>query len=166
MRKFRIMISFLFAIAFLLSCSNEELQEESFIDEAQLRNTVKSIEQEVYLLVNDYRIQEKLTPLEYSNLAYPFAEEQTRYMISSGHMKHNNFNERATSLANVTDAVSVAENIAMNYPTGKEAVAGWISSAGHLKNIKGDFTHTAISVAGDKNGVLYFTQLFYRAPSE
>jgi uncharacterized protein YkwD len=44
----------------------------------------------------------------------------------------------------------------------KTAVNGWLSSAGHRANILDRrFTRTGIGVAGQADGTLYFTQVFF-----
>jgi uncharacterized protein YkwD len=55
-----------------------------------------------------------------------------------------------------------AENVAYGADDATEAVELWLRSAGHKKNIRGNFTHTGISVVRDSDGRLYFTQLFVK----
>ena len=53
------------------------------------------------------------------------------------------------------------ENIALGYNAPAEAVAGWMNSSGHRKNILGDFDMLGVGVAV-KNGRVYWVQLFIR----
>ncbi|QLE01316.1 CAP domain-containing protein [Galbibacter sp. BG1] len=166
MRKSILFIQFAIALLLVSSCSNESIQDEGLVEQTLLQTSVKEVEQDVHTIVNAFRIKEGLEALAFSEEAYSYAEEQTQFMINTGSFKHNNFNERASSLAQLVDAQAVAENIAKDYSTAEEAVNGWVTSPGHLKNIMGNFTHTSVSVANDKNGKLYYTQIFYRIDSE
>lgn len=59
--------------------------------------------------------------------------------------------------------LSFAENVAYNHyydDPVKVAVDGWMKSAGHKKNILGDFEETGVGVAISKEGQFYITQLF------
>jgi uncharacterized protein YkwD len=46
--------------------------------------------------------------------------------------------------------------------SAREVVDGWLKSPGHKRNIEGDFTLTGIGIASDKQGNIYFTQIFSR----
>jgi uncharacterized protein YkwD len=59
----------------------------------------------------------------------------------------------------------IAENVYMTMTPGSsriaaEAVAAWIGSPGHQKNMVGDFVYTGIGVAQGADGSWYVTQLF------
>lgn len=58
-------------------------------------------------------------------------------------------------------ARSFAENVAKD-PTGVATVDMWWASAGHKKNILGDYTHTGIGVVRGNDGNYYFTQVFVK----
>jgi len=47
-------------------------------------------------------------------------------------------------------------------------VALWLRSPHHLENIRGDYNYSGLGVWQDKNGVIYFTQIFVKigAPPE
>jgi uncharacterized protein YkwD len=46
--------------------------------------------------------------------------------------------------------------------TAHKVVDGWLHSPGHKKNIEGDYNFTGIGVSKDKNGRIYYTQIFLR----
>lgn len=154
-------------IANLTSCSTTLVEDEEalFDTDNPIEATevkISMIEEDVLERVNAHRTEIGLTVLEFSNQAYKFAEDHNAYMIEKGKTSHDNFNERASQLANETGAISVNENVAKNYPSAKQALNGWLKSQSHKNTIQGDFTHTAISVKADKKGKLYFTQLFFK----
>ncbi|MDG3583194.1 CAP domain-containing protein [Galbibacter pacificus] len=159
------MKKYIFAICIvMLSCSNEEVGELE--QEYVTANTNPELEAAVIDEVNKYRNKEGLNSLEYDASIYKYAAEQTQYMVSTGNINHNNFEGRATLLSKSTQAEAVSENVAKNYPDAQSVVSGWISSKGHHKNIIGNYTHTAVSVAKDAKGTLYYTQIFYKSPSK
>ena len=103
-----------------------------------------------------------VTALEFSSVAYIYANEHTDYMIAKGNLSHDNFSARASSISSQENAEYVAENVAKDYATAVEAFENWLDSANHRKTIEGEFTHTAVSVKKDVQGKFYFTQLFFR----
>ena len=146
-------------LVFLFSCTAEPLQDETIIPEAE--NNVQ-LEQELLTVVNDHRNSLGLNQLEFSIVAYKYANKHTDYMISKGSLSHDNFSARASSINSEVTVQMVAENVAKDYDTAMEAFEGWYNSSSHKKTMEGDFTHTAVSVKKNVQGEFYFTQLFYK----
>ncbi len=140
------------------SCSKEPVENTDIPVSA---NAV-AIEQELLGMVNDHRSSLGYNALQYSSVAYEYANTHTDYMISKGTISHDNFSARASSLSSRTDAEYVAENVARNYDSAAEALASWLAGSSHRKTMEGEFSHTAVSVKKDAAGNYYFTQLFYR----
>ncbi|WP_411029152.1 CAP domain-containing protein [Spongiimicrobium sp. 3-5] len=143
------------------SCSSEPLQidEGEVIAEAE---NVKEVEQELLGIINDHRTALGQTSLEFSAVAYEYANTHTDYMISKGSLSHDNFSSRASGISSTVNAEAVAENVAKDYDSAIEAFQGWLNSTNHKKTMEGDFTNTAVSVKKDLNGNFYYTQLFYK----
>jgi len=57
---------------------------------------------------------------------------------------------------------SIGENVAFGASNGKEAVEVWKNSSAHRKNMLGDYKYIGIGTARNKNGVIYYTQIFVR----
>jgi uncharacterized protein YkwD len=150
-----------FLILVVASCSKESYDQNN-IPEAQ--NEV-AIEQELMGLVNAHRTSLGYDALQYSEIAYEYANKHTDYMISKGGLNHDNFSARASSISLEVDAELVAENVAKDYPNAAEAMRGWLGSSSHKKTMEGEFSHTAVSVKKDAKGNLYYTQLFFRLTS-
>ena len=140
------------------SCGKEPLESPAVLE---TENAVP-IEQELLVMVNNYRNTLGYSTLEFSSVAYVYANQHTDYMIAKGNINHDGFTSRASDISTKVDASAVAENVAKDYPTAKITFEKWVASSGHRKNIEGDFTHTAVSVKKDAAGHYYFTQLFYR----
>jgi uncharacterized protein YkwD len=68
---------------------------------------------------------------------------------------------RASGVAYSSAAENVAYNQGYSDPAA-QAVAGWIKSEGHRRNIVGDFNLTGIGAVTNKTGMCYFTQIFIR----
>jgi len=83
-------------------------------------------------------------------------------MISKNILSHDNFEDRATKIAQETGAVSISENVARYYTTAEKTLEGWLNSSSHKAAMEGDFTHTTLSVELDKEGRPYFTQIFIK----
>lgn len=152
----------------LVGCSTTSTQEEEQeYAEANLGNekvTVDPVSMETALvkLVNDHRTSIGLNTLEDSASSYKYAEEHNDYMISKNTLSHDNFNARATKIAEETHAVGISENVARYYTSAEKTVEAWLNSTSHKTAMEGDFTHTTLSVQLDKDGRPYFTQIFIK----
>ncbi|WP_246160829.1 CAP domain-containing protein [Maribacter flavus] len=142
----------------LFSCTAEPLQDDTIIEEAE-NNVI--LEQEVLAVVNEHRASLGLNQLEFSEIAYKYANKHTDYMISKGSLSHDNFSARASSINSEITVKMVAENVAKEYDTAMEAFEGWYQSSSHKKTMEGEFSHTAVSVKRNAQGEYYYTQLFY-----
>jgi uncharacterized protein YkwD len=140
------------------SCSKETIDEIAI---PKAENAV-SVEQELLVMVNEYRSSLGYSNLNFSKVAYEYANDHTDYMIAKGTINHDNFSARASKISTEVNASIVAENVAKDYASAKRAFDEWMASAGHRKNIEGDFSHTAVSVKKDMAGNFYYTQLFYK----
>jgi uncharacterized protein YkwD len=157
--KMRAQYAFLVLFVFILgSCSKESINDTPNIEAV---NAV-ALENEVLDIVNSHRSDLGAATLEFSPIAYEYANKHTDYMIAKGSLSHDNFSARASSIASKVEVQMVAENVAKDYNTAQEAFLGWYDSSSHKKTMEGDFTHTAVSVKKDENGQFYYTQLFYK----
>lgn len=76
---------------------------------------------------------------------------------------HDGFDNRADHMWSQASLSGFAENVAYSYNYDDPvniAVDGWMKSAGHKKNILGDFDETGVGVSVNKEGKFYITQLF------
>lgn len=145
-------------LALAASCSKES-EGPSDIPVAE---NVRAVENELMQTVNEYRLSQGHAALNFSQLAYDYANQHTDYMIASGAINHDGFSARASEITAQVDAKSVAENVAKDYPSAEKAFEGWLGSESHRKTMVGEFTHTAVSVKKSPEGKLFYTQLFYQ----
>jgi uncharacterized protein YkwD len=151
-------IALVLFVCTLASCSKETTKP---IDIIEAQND-KLVETELLNVVNDHRIALGQSALEFSEVAYEYANEHNDYMISLGDINHHNFSSRASKISSQIGAEFVAENVAKDYENAAEAFQGWLNSSSHKKTMEGEFTHTAVSVKINDAGDFYFTQIFFR----
>lgn len=157
-------ILFLAIAVSLASCSTESVQEVEALATIEVTATTSThTEGEILALVNNHRAGLGLSALELDNTVYQYATEHNQYMVNQGTTSHDNFTARAKSLTSKTNAVGVAENVAVGSQLNANiAVNGWLGSVPHKESIEGDFTHTGISVLTNDEGLTYFTQIFIK----
>lgn len=154
----------------IYSCNKDELTS---LNSDQVTETEKTAflistaehsaqEAELFELINNYRLSINLNVLEFDNTSHYYAQEHSSYMILKGTTSHAKFGKRAKQISKLSGASYVAENVAKDYDSVTLAFEAWLESNGHSKNIEGDFTHSAIGIAENNAGDLYFTQLFFR----
>ena len=147
-----------FLLLFLDSCTSDSIEETSILE----AENVVTIEQDLLDIVNEHRLTLNTNTLEFSDIAYKYANIHTNYMIAKGSISHDNFSSRATNINSEVEVEMVAENVAKDYLSAIDVFQGWYNSSSHKKTMEGDFTHTGISVKKDEQGNYYFTQLFYK----
>ncbi len=157
-------IVFLVLISFsIVSCSKEEDTEKP-ADTVQANVTYNYVTDEVQVLdlINNHRQSLGLNKLEKIDYVSVKSEEHTKYMISTGSVNHNFFQDRYESIMTTLGAKNVSENLAYNYSTAQGVVNAWLNSAGHKANIEGDFTHFGISIRTNAEGKKYYTNIFVK----
>jgi len=152
------LIALVLFVCTIASCSKESLETANIIE----AENAKEIENELLSVVNEHRISIGQNELEFSAVAYDYANQHNDYMISIGSINHDNFSSRASKISSTIGAELVAENVAKDYDDAVEAFQGWYNSSSHKKTMEGDFTHTAVSVKVNDAGKFYFTQIFFK----
>lgn len=149
----------------LFSCSKEDdgifFNENSELTTSEV--SYSEIENKILTLVNEHRETLGLTSLSTLNIISSVADSHTDYMIETGEISHDNFNQRAEILMNNADAKSVGENVAYGYNSAEGVFKGWLNSDSHRKVIESaNYTHFGISTESNSDGRNYFTQIFIK----
>jgi uncharacterized protein YkwD len=149
----------------MFSCAKEDdgiyFDDNSTIIDTPV--TYSDIENDILILVNDYRTSIGLSSLTRLSIVSNVANSHTEYMIETGQVSHDNFSNRAETLMNNAKAKSVAENVAYGYSTAQGVLNGWLNSPDHKKIIEGSsYTHFGISTDCNTKGRNYFTQIFIK----
>jgi uncharacterized YkwD family protein len=121
-------------------------------------------QQEVLNIVNKERTSRGLSALKLSSEVSKVATIKSQDMIDKGYFDHN-----SPTYGSPFDMMkkfgityrAAGENIAMGQRTPQDVMTAWMNSDGHRKNIlNSSFTEIGIGIAKDKNGRLYWTQMF------
>jgi uncharacterized protein YkwD len=120
-----------------------------------------SLADDVLKYTNDFRKSKGLTKLEMRNDLNNIARKHSEDMASGRKsFGHGGFNQRSKKVENIFKTCTIAENVAYGANNAKEAVAIWKNSSGHRKNILGNYKYIGIGTARNKQGVIYYTQIF------
>jgi len=154
---------FLPIIAFLAlaACSGVEAQPTHGADYRS------GVEQEAFSLVNQYRKASDLPPLTWDGAIAQEARAHSKDMATGEvDFGHDGFGDRVSRLKTVMIGLrNAGENVFMTDnldQVARSAVAQWLHSPRHLENIRGDYNYSGLGVWQDKEGVIYFTQIFVK----
>ena len=127
---------------------------------------LSTIKESVVWLTNNYRSHKGKDELfvnpRLSALARKHSEDMASGRVGFG---HGGFNCRAQTAKLYLGVESIAENVAMNYGSKNPATTamnGWKKSPGHNRSLLGNYSQIGVGVARNKQGKIYFTQLFAR----
>jgi uncharacterized protein YkwD len=145
-----------FALAFL-SNAYATAKPQAVENETAIQNAV-------LVQINAYRKQHGLSPLKMDNNMVREARQHSLDMATHRMpFGHQDFFKRITRLhKQIKNTGAGAENVAYNYKNAQIVVQQWVRSSGHKRNIVGNYDLTGIGVIRDKQGKLYYTQLFLR----
>jgi uncharacterized protein YkwD len=135
------------------------------------------IEMEIIQLINNFRIENGVAPLNVNGQLNAAAAIHSQEMtsISSAYgpvtgmqhflpgTRHPEVTDRLTAVGydNWTNSYAWGENIAYGYTSAQDVVNAWINSPEHRANIlNAAFTDTGVAVAIDNAGRLFYTQDF------
>lgn len=142
---------------FLLSIICFCLSLSSFLKENNL-----SLVQDVFYQTNRFRKSQGLNELiirnDLNKIAQRHSEDMARGRVPFGHAGF--YKRDALAKKEIKQLSSFAENVAFGPTSGKQVVDMWKNSAGHRRNLLGRFKYIGIGVAKDRNGRIYYTQVF------
>ena len=129
----------------------------SFVADDQ-RGLVK----DVFTETNQFRKSQGLVLLimqeDLNLIAQKHSEDMASGRVAFG---HDGFDKRYVLAGNkITDMHGFAENVALGPVSGKEVVTMWKNSSGHRANMMGQYRFIGIGIAKDKDGSIYYTQVF------
>jgi uncharacterized protein YkwD len=125
------------------------------------------VEQETFSLINQYRKSSDLPLLTWDDTIAKVARAHSRDMATGEvDFGHEGFSDRVSRLKTVmTGLRGAGENVFMTdtlEQVARFAVTQWLHSPHHLENIRGDFNYSGLGVWQDKDGTIYFTQIFVK----
>jgi len=144
-------------------------EKSSAVKASVIVNTVR-IEQMVFEMVNQKRVENGLTPLVWSDGIAAIAREHSQNMAEFKFFSHRGVDNKMVSDRaddhRLGNWQAIGENIAFNRgfddPTGK-AIQLWLDSPTHRHNLLDpNWREAAVGVAVAEDGSYYFTQVFLR----
>ena len=127
------------------------------------------LEHYVHRLVNEHRRTQGRKPLAFSPEIAAIARRHSRDM-AAGRVGygHGGIESRRQAVAGFIGRTGTAENVhtIRNHESpalvAEKAVAGWVESPGHRRNIEGSYDLAGIGIARGERGRYFFTQFFVR----
>lgn len=126
------------------------------------RIDMTTMNQQILQLINEHRKSIGKSDLQMIDVASSQAVQHSRDMMNGATpFGHEGFEQRVDVVKKSIGFINAAaENVAYGQMSADEVVDGWLHSPGHKKNIEGDYNLTGIGVSQNKDGVIYFTQIF------
>lgn len=127
-----------------------------------LSTQAQTLKDDVLKYTNELRQSKGLPALEMREDLNALALEHSTDMAKGKtNFGHDGFQQRQQAVHKFLPTVNaIAENVAFGATSGKEVVGMWKKSSGHRRNMLGTYKYIGIGIASDKQGVMYYTQLF------
>ena len=124
----------------------------------------KSFQLQILKYTNQFRHSHGLSSLTLDQTAGNLAQKHSRDMASRrAGFGHGGFQQRTNKIKTLYGRyIATGENVAYGKLSAKEVVNIWIHSKPHRKNLLGNFNKIGIGTATDRQGIVFFTQLFVR----
>jgi uncharacterized protein YkwD len=125
-------------------------------------NKNKNIVEDILTQTNKFRKSKGLAKLVMRNDLNAIARQHSMDMASGRvGFGHTGFGERnAMARKKIKQMHAFAENVAYGATSGKEVVNMWEHSAGHRRNLLGNYKYIGIGIAKDRYGRIFYTQVF------
>ncbi|MDN3654932.1 CAP domain-containing protein [Ferruginibacter paludis] len=120
------------------------------------------IVEDVFSLTNQFRKSKGLNGLIMQQQLNAIAQQHSQAMASGKvAFGHGGFAKRnAMASRQIPQLHSFAENVAYGATSGSQVVSLWKNSAGHRRNMLGHFKYIGIGIARDKQGRIFYTEVF------
>jgi uncharacterized protein YkwD len=163
-------ILLLATLFFNLLCSIHAPAQSTPVSSSSVRANADdrgALEKETFSLVNQYRKNSNLPPLQWDDGIATVARDHSRDMaVGKVDFGHDGFGDRVSRLKTAMIGLRGAgENVLMTGDpdqVAQRAVAVWLKSPHHLKNIRGDYNYSGLGIWRDDQGGIYFTQIFVK----
>lgn len=143
---------------------SENYSDVSDVINQDMENNLTAID-EVYKMVNAYRKDNNIKPLEFNQTLTMLATIRAQEIADSGKFSHHRPNNKGYFSSifkeyGITEG-SVGENLAQSYKTAEEAVNAWKNSETHNScMLNSKWRYTGIGVAQAENGSYIWVQEF------
>jgi uncharacterized protein YkwD len=110
---------------------------------------------------NQFRKSKGLTPLvmvqQLNVIAQQHSANMAKGKVAFG---HDGFAKRKAMASQQIRLRSFAENVAYGATSGSQVVGLWKNSPGHRRNMLGNFKYIGIGIARDRQGRIFYTEVF------
>ena len=124
---------------------------------------ITSFPENIVKETNQFRKSKGLPALisrnEFNSISQKHSSDMAGKRVAFGHDGFKERSQKAKKVLNGT-MINFAENVAYGAKNPTEVVKGWENSPGHRRNMLGNYKYIGIGIAADKNGRLYYTQIF------
>lgn len=159
--KFEKLMIYLFFVLQFLYCGTPNIDNKTVFEPNNNIEYLDLEEIELFIWINDYRVENGIEPLEADKLFNDVASDRTIRMIQDGECSHVGFSDAIQPI--VSMGFAAGENIAYGFSTNESVYKAFINSEEHRKNIlRTDWIYTGISIQEDENGKKYYCQIFVR----
>jgi uncharacterized protein YkwD len=126
------------------------------------RNKNSNLARDILNQTNQFRKSKGLAKLiilkDLNAIAQQHSKEMASGKVGFGHAGFSQRNAMANK--EIKHLHGFAENVAYGPTTGKQVVDLWKNSPGHRRNMLGHYKYIGIGIAEDKQGSIYYTQIF------
>jgi uncharacterized protein YkwD len=129
------------------------------------RSSTDKLTEDVFKYTNQFRKSKGLKAVEMSEDLNAIARKHSNDMASGRcSFGHDGYDLRVSKIKKTIKPCDgyIGENVAFGASNGKEAVDVWKNSSAHRKNMLGDYKYIGIGTARNRQGVIYYTQIFVR----
>jgi len=129
------------------------------------RSSTDKLTEDVLKYTNQFRKSKGLKAVEMSEDLNAIARKHSNDMASGRcSFGHDGYDLRVSKIKKTIKPCDgyIGENVAFGASNGKEAVDVWKNSSAHRKNMLGDYKYIGIGTARNRQGVIYYTQIFVR----
>jgi len=129
------------------------------------RSSTDKLTEDVLKYTNQFRKSKGLKAVEMREDLNAIARKHSNDMASGRcSFGHDGYDLRVSKIKKTIKPCdgNIGENVAFGASNGKEAVDVWKNSSAHRKNMLGDYKYIGIGTARNRQGVIYYTQIFVR----
>jgi len=129
------------------------------------RSLTDKLTEDVLKYTNQFRKSKGLKAVEMREDLNAIARKHSNDMASGRcSFGHDGYDLRVSKIKKTIKPCDgyIGENVAFGASNGKEAVDVWKNSSAHRKNMLGDYKYIGIGTARNRQGVIYYTQIFVR----
>ncbi len=121
-----------------------------------------SLVKDIYGLTNQFRKSKGLPELIIRDDLNAIARQHSADMASGrSTFGHEGFEQRSVLAGRTIKPLSrFAENVAYGASTAQQVFNGWKNSPGHRKNMLGKYKYIGIGIAKDRQGKIFYTEVF------